>query len=367
MATNYTPAPGVQMPQNYNVPVGPNYRKYGEQPGYIYFPQTDQYYIDPKSVEEQYKKQGLIKEPPKEPGLSETLLPIGAAAGTLALASEGGKQLPGLLGGLFESGGGEVAKTAAQEAVSGGIATPNILGASRVGEAAASAGSSGGAFSLGGIGSAGNAILPAAGLIGIGDVFLNKRTGARGIGQGAASGAAMGSYFGLPGAAIGAGIGGLLGFGNSVFNKPSTRDIQRKHTKGLLGTAPDDAQWQGYVQAMRAQNESAPPDPSKPFAGKYATWDDYVRGGLEAGDLTGVYGNLQTFGPDWANLSQDQRQKVTQGIIDAGLYNSKKGEVEISDPVRAKQIYDQIIRGAQPVAMPRGGLIGNAVANRIPY
>ena len=61
----------------------------------------------------------------------------------------------------------------------------------------------------------------------------------------------------------------------------------------------------------------------------YATWEEYKGAGLDAADLTGVYGNIKTFGPEWASLTQEQRQAVTQGIIDAGLYESNKGEVEI--------------------------------------
>ena len=127
-----------------------------------------------------------------------------------------------------------------------------------------------------------------------------------------------------------------------VFD-PSTRQVQQGHTSDLL-KASDDAGYQSYVQGMRAQNEAAPPDPSKPFAGgQYGSFDEYKTAGLQANDLTGVYGNLKTFGPSWAGLTQEQRQAVTQGVIDAGLYNSKKGEVEITDPIAAKKIYDQVV------------------------
>jgi len=73
-----------------------------------------------------------------------------------------------------------------------------------------------GAFSMSGIGSAGNAILPAAGALGALNLTMAQGDAPRGnylrgIGQGAASGAAMGSYFGPWGTGIGAGIGGLLG------------------------------------------------------------------------------------------------------------------------------------------------------------
>lgn len=129
-------------------------------------------------------------------------------------------------------------------------------------------------------------------------------------------------------------------------NHESTRDFAKKNTKSLSGMS-SDPKWQSYVSSMRQQYDSAPSDPSHPFAGKYATWDEYQRGGLEASDLTGVLGNMKTFGPEWANLSQGQREQVTQGLIDAGLYSSKKGEVVITDPTRAQEIKRGILSGQQ--------------------
>lgn len=129
----------------------------------------------------------------------------------------------------------------------------------------------------------------------------------------------------------------------------STRDVAKKHTKSLMNQGKDDATWQNYVATMRKGFDKAPVNPSKPFAGKYATWQEYEAAGLEAPDLTGVYGNLKTFGPQWAKLSEDQRVAVTQGIINAGLYKSKKGEVEITDPSKAKTIYESVLaQGVTP-------------------
>lgn len=137
---------------------------------------------------------------------------------------------------------------------------------------------------------------------------------------------------------LGMATGGLSELARPFAMHKSTRDVARGHTKDLLKQS-DDKQYQNYVSGMREQYNSAPVDPSKPFAGKYGSWDEYKKAGLEAGDLTGVYGNLKTFGQDWTKLNFDQQKKVTQGLIDAGLYNSKKGEVEITDADKAKQIY----------------------------
>lgn len=91
-----------------------------------------------------------------------------------------------------------------------------------------------GLFDIGGIGSAGNAILPVAGALTAADLFMNKRHGGRGALQGAASGAMIGSYFGgLPGAAIGAGIGALGGyFGN--FGDENRFETEWKRKKALF-------------------------------------------------------------------------------------------------------------------------------------
>jgi hypothetical protein len=173
--------------------------------------------------------------------------------------------------------------------------------------------------------------------------------GGEGIrGAGAQLGAGIGTIL-APG--IGTVIGGVagnaLGYGLDklgLFHK-TTRQVAQEHTEDLLKAGQDDAAYQSDVQGMREQFNAAPPDPSKPFAGKYSSWDEYKKAGLEAGDLTGVYGNLKAFGPEWANLTFDQRKAVTQGIIDADLYQSKMGEVEITDEAKAKEIKDNVLKG----------------------
>lgn len=68
--------------------VGPNYQKYGEVSGYVYYPYTDSYYVDPRAVQKQYESQGLLKKQ-KTPTLIDQVLPIGASAAALY----GGKAL----------------------------------------------------------------------------------------------------------------------------------------------------------------------------------------------------------------------------------------------------------------------------------
>jgi hypothetical protein len=139
-------------------------------------------------------------------------------------------------------------------------------------------------------------------------------------------------------------------FGFSELARPfmghvSTRDVAKQHTAELMGQGKDNQPWQDYVAGMRKQFESGPPDPSKPFAGKYGSWDEYKAAGLDAGDLTGVHGNLATFGPDWAGYSDQQRRDLTQLGIDNNLYNSSKGEVEVTDPNAFKALQADYLAG----------------------
>lgn len=124
----------------------------------------------------------------------------------------------------------------------------------------------------------------------------------------------------------------------------TTRQVQQEHSQQLSELDPKNQQWQNYLGGMRNQVANK----ETPFAGKYKTFDEYKAAGLEAGDLTGVYGNLKAFGPDWSKLNLGQQQKVTQGLIDAGLYSSKKGEVVVSDEDKARQIKDSVLKALGP-------------------
>jgi hypothetical protein len=134
----------------------------------------------------------------------------------------------------------------------------------------------------------------------------------------------------------------------------STKGTQQMHTGQLLQQS-DDPTWQNYVAGMRQQVNEGPPDPTKPFAGgKYATFDEYKKAGLQADDLTGVYGNLDAFKPDyaekagvpdWSKLNYEQQRAVTQRLINENMYSSKKGEVVIPDKEKARRIYEEMVKG----------------------
>lgn len=386
MATNsgYFPAPGAQNPGRYTnsgFRVGPNYLKYGEQEqnGYVYSPSDDRYYLsaEKRKQRQDYEvAQGLRAPTPSKPGLGETILPIGATIGAIELAKGGGSALVDAARRAF--GAGSTSGGAA------GLSTPQIVAANPIGSTvtAPTVATSGATQGLLGANQAGTqtpgliggAEAPAtqglgvapylgAASAGLGAYGLYNAIEANDEKSGAMSGAALGGglaaaapLLGLATGPVGLTAIGLSALGGaafgagltSMFGKPSTRDIARKNTKELLSQNKDDPKYQSYVQSMRAQYDQAPPDPEKPFAGKYKTWDEYKKAGLEAADLTGVYGNIKTFGKDWANLSFDQQKAVTQGLINADLYNSKKGEVEIKDPNKAKEIFQQVIGGNVP-------------------
>lgn len=170
-----------------------------------------------------------------------------------------------------------------------------------------------------------------------------------------------------------------FGLGKSIRSKvfhQSTKGVQEMHS-GQLMQQSDDPQWQSYVAGMRSQVKEGPKDKSKPFAGKYKTFDEYKKAGLDANDLTGVYGNLDAFKPDyaekagvpnWSKLSFEQQKAVTQRLIDENMYSSKKGEVVIGDKEKARRIYEEMSKTnfgvpqasspqAIPIARPKAGQV----------
>lgn len=167
---------------------------------------------------------------------------------------------------------------------------------------------------------------------------------------------------------LGWGAIGLMALGGgglgALAAHKTTRDVAREHSAKLAGQGQADPVWQQYVGAMREQHNSAPPDLSKPFhGGQYASWDEYKKAGLDAGDLTGVYGNMNTFGPEWAHLGMDKQKAVTQALIDSNLYKSKKGEVVVTDENKARELYSNVLSGfATPQVRP-ASVVGQKIYN----
>jgi hypothetical protein len=257
-------------------------------------------------------------------------------------------------------------------------------------------------------GTFGQVVSAAAAAKGAYDTFQGFQNNGAGVRSGLTEmGGGLGTMFGGPvGGAIGAVGGNVLGYGlqgNGWKNDAAlmalgppgwaalaakkvgiidrlthqtTRDFQKENTQNLLSQS-DDPTWQGYVSAMRGQNETGPSDASMPYSdtkgNKYSNFEDYKAGGLDAANLTGVQGNLATYGPEWAKLTEAQRQAVTQKNIDSNLYSSHKGEVVIDDPIVAKQNYDSVVGptvatppGAVPVANVNAAVSGAQPVVQLP-
>ena len=344
-----TAKPGVQNPGKYKVRPGPNYAQWGEQPGYIYNPYTDHY--DKPHTEQEMYEAGVGKKPAGDPSLLGT---VGVLAGA-GLAAEGGKALGQSIPGLLSTGGGEAAGAIGGQAASGALttgtaATEGALGTGFMGApgvAATPLTLGEGAATAGAPTAAGGSLLssvavPAA-------VAAATYLGGKSL-LNTLAGKADNSTQGKIGRGLlGIATGGLSEIGRKFLVKPTTKDIQKKNTKGLLELGKDDANWQNYVTNMRAQVDTGPADRSKPFAGQYSSFDEYKKAGLRADDLTGVLGNLKTFGPEWAKLSFDQQKAVTQKLIDNNMYSSKKGEVIVTDAEKAKQLKNEAL-GIKPAS-----------------
>lgn len=172
-----------------------------------------------------------------------------------------------------------------------------------------------------------------------------------------------------------------FGLGKNIRSKvfhQSTKGVQEMNSVQLLQESTDP-QWQSYVVGMRAQVKEGPKDKERPFAGKYKTFDEYKQAGLDANNLTGVYGNLDAFKPsyaakanvpDWSKLTFDQQKAVTQRLIDEDMYSSKKGEVIIGDKEKARKIYEEMaqtnfagtpgaqqVQGSMPIQRPKAGQV----------
>lgn len=399
-----TSAPVERLPSsNPKYPfVGRNYQQYGEQPGYIYYPWTDQYYIDPNAVQGYGEQVGIIKKPetPKAPSLIDTVLPIAAVGGAVglgsALATNPGEVLSGItgfgdkVGGLLGLGGQASGATAATTGASGAaglaggavplaggstatvpLATPQVIGATRV----PVAGAGGGLLDLGGIGGAGNALLPALGAIGAYDLFKNQRTGARGVAQGAASGAAIGSFFPGAGTLVGAGIGGLLGLGNSLFKSKDMWKSEGNRQRKLIEQGiniPESMREPMNLTSGRDVEDLIRKDLAPDFVGKDPTgmWvnNKFATSRSEKDllpeDIMGYSTFAEKFGNDWWNkFSNEERYNIAQTALQSGAVNEHHGTVDVDwNKVKlpttgvvqtASQVPQVIQQGPYTVPVPR--------------
>lgn len=137
--------------------------------------------------------------------------------------------------------------------------------------------------------------------------------------------------------------GGLSEVANKLLGgHKTTRETQKGVTSDLLSQFKDDPQYQAFVSGMRKQYEAPPPDPSKPFAGKYATFDEYKKAGLQANDLTGTEGAIRGGGAEYTKLSPEQQQAYTQALINADQFQSGHGGVGVKDLATAQKIFEDV-------------------------
>lgn len=221
----YPEAPGPQDPAKYGVRTGPNYAKWGEQRGFLYDPYTDTYKKDPRVEEERLRKEGLIKDPPKPPGLFETIAPVAGVLGAGALASEIGKNIGSngikkTVGGLLDLGS-ETTKATAETVANQGANAVTTGAAEQVGSQVAN------------VGTQASTGTGASGLLGLGDAGASTVANpalSTPVPQGTYE--ALGATGGLPTLpALGVGAGVILG-------GLGAKDIlEGKKRKGLLGLA----------------------------------------------------------------------------------------------------------------------------------
>lgn len=366
--TTYTPPPGPQQPSKYGS-VGPNYRRYGEQTGngFYYDPGSDQYFPDPTARKAQLQAQGVIPQDPKPPGLAAQIGPIAGAAGALALGQGLGKDPVGFisgigsgisqgvskLGGAFNLGS-SAAPAAAQGAANSGITAAGNAAWNAGADAATASSESGlmssgapaltqapGAFSLGGIGSAGNVYLPAVGAMGAVDVLSHDYGPGRGALEGAASGAAIGSYFGPEGAAIGAGIGGAIGLGKGLFAHEKAWKSEQKSMNKLADSGayvpPNLLDELNSMHAGRTKEQLVNPAVAPDFVGRdpQGNWTNnkFAQSRDEKDLMPEDIVNYSAFAQhdkDWFTKPLDQRLAIAKERLDAGAVKEAKGSIKVS-------------------------------------
>jgi hypothetical protein len=284
---------GPQKPSRYPIAVGPRYKIWGEQPGYIYNPYQDQYVPDTQGQIAAMQASGALpKDPeaPKEPGLADTVLPVAGAQ----LANSAGQEIGK---GLFGGGGlsnvlGPLTSTVdpATGATSPGLITSSFGSGPT------------GLFGIG-EGGFGGPVLGAAGLF---DVIKNKRGGARGVAQGAASGAAAGSYFGP----WGTGIGAVLGAGAGLMNRGfSDLEDQKRKEAAAMGyqLQGGDGAWEKNADFATSRDESK------------------LRGEdiLDAADWRLKYGDR------WGLTDKARQIEIANEAIKRGLIREHNGGIDI--------------------------------------
>jgi len=280
--------------------VGPNYLKWGEIPGFIYDYSIDRYRRDPK-VDQQL---GLA---PKEQSLTDQLTPIAAAAGGVALATEGAKQVVPAVKGLLGMGGATAGAEAAGAA--GTAATTGAAGAAAA-EGAAGAGAAG-----------------------------------------TTTGASLASAAPIAGVALAAGLAGRYGVRALQGKTKNWKDAPLADNLGRLALmAPtfggselynylgnkfsgDKDRWKTEGDRLRKLEAAGQKVPdgwreAMTLTGGRDNQDILPENQWKPEDLVG-YAALAEKDPNWYSKSLDEQLKVAKKVIDAGAFREHHGTVDI--------------------------------------
>ena len=315
-----TPTAGQQNPSKYPR-VGPNYLKYGEQPGYDYYYWDDRYH---PNKEAQLKSVG--QEAPKEQTLTDQLVPIAAITGGSALAVEGAKQvIPGIKGLL----GGEAAKTTATEGAKAGLETFGPEMGAEYGTSAVLPGAEGAATTGIMSNAAGMGVGPLAAIAGA--TYLGGKSAYDiATGKGKAWGKSS-TQDKIGRGLLGVATGGLSEIGNKLLNgHKSTSDRQQGRWDSLTksGSAPEWASANGVNQDQGVDDAKL------------------KSGNLSGRDVWATSGMFDTFGGNWANMyDESKREQIAAQMLKEGLFDTKKGVTYVTDKERAKQIAEEIAGG----------------------
>lgn len=310
--------------------VGPNYQKHGEVPGYIYDPYSDTYKKDPKHLQ----TIGLLPKDPKQPSLTDQVLPLAAGLTAAGAAKELGPMLVDGVGGLLSGSGAATGTTTAATTAGGsGVAAPTVLSGSPVG--------GGGLLSAG-------ALVPGAA------VAAGLLAGGKGVKDLLAGKSGTDSWEGLAGrGTLGIATGGLseLARLTGLLGHKSTKDYQKERLEKLRATDPDAA---AHLQALRdVANANNDTWQDGQFAGKKWNFEDAST--LAAEDPTHFISNLGNFEATkdrdvrWMDLDEAiQKATVAQALAE-NLYTPDKGSVLVSDADRFNQIIDEQLKNSQGV------------------
>jgi hypothetical protein len=353
------------MAQSYATPrPGPNFAKYGNVPGYVYDPWTDQYYIDPRAAKKHAQDAGYLAPDPAEKSMVEELLPAVGSAAALYGGKEIGQRLPDLIGSIWDSGG---AASAATDAV-GGAAASSLPFSYQAGNVLAGAPANGVASAAsGGTILADGTVVPASeGLLGLGN-FATGALGAVGLGAGAygmaqayknkdpLGGAISGAGAGLGASALASSLalswvpgigwmaagGALLGLGAGLLGKLGDKDEWKKEKKkfeklsgsgifipeNLLASMPNKG---------RSKDELIRKDLPPDYIGRdqQGQWvnnkfaETRNEADLRPEDIVN-YAAFAEKDPEWFKKPLDQRLAEADKVLKAGAVREAKGSIEI--------------------------------------